>query len=284
MSAAEILSGHPPPQWMLVPVVLLGLCFGSFAGLAAWRIPEGASLVRPGSSCPLCARRIPPWRNVPLASWLIARGRSACCSRPIALRYPLCELAAGALAGLCWIAFGASVAAAGAFFLCLVLIILTAIDIERLELPDELTRPLLWAGLAFSLAPKGAPGPLPFADPPQAIAGAVAGYGILAGINLGWRLWRKTDGLGAGDPRLLAALGAWFGPAGVALVLAPAVVASGLVSAARVMSAAKSRRALAAEMPFGPFLAAGALLALFARNEAQALWDGYIEQLTWIFL
>lgn len=280
MSVADILGGYPPPLWTGLFAAYLGLCFGSFAGLAAYRIPAGIPVDRPPSFCPACKARIPPWRNLPLIGWLWRRGRSSCCDRPIPLRYPLCELATGALAVLCWHAFGITAAALGAFAVCLALVILSTIDIEHMELPDSLTQPLLWAGLLFSLAPKSPPagldGALPFASPSAAIAGAACGYAALAGLNFAWRLWRKVDGLGAGDPRLLCALGAWFGPAAVALILAVAMAAAGAVGLARMAVANARKDDL---LPLGPFLAGGALLALFAREQALALWDEYVELL-----
>ena len=177
--------------------------------------------------------------------------------------------------------FGLSLEALAAFCVCAVLVALALIDLEHGLLPDRLTLGLLWAGLAFSLAPKSsalASAALPpFPGPGQAIAGALGGYAFLWLFNQLWRILRKRDGLGLGDCKLLAAMGAWLGLNGLPLALAPAAVAGALTGLVMI---ALGRASLSAEIPFGPFLAAGGALALFAGPEL-ALFLGWAGAPGW---
>ncbi|MBN3268097.1 hypothetical protein CUR95_12640 [Bordetella bronchiseptica] len=217
---------------------------GQPGGEAACAPPPG--LTHPPSRCPHCATPL-RWRhNVPVLSWLWLRGRCAFCAAPIAARYPLVETASGALfAGIAAL-YGPTLLALALMGLAAALLALACFDIEHLLLPDCLTLPLLWAGLLANAAGMG------LATPVQAIAGAAAGYALLAGVAWAFRRRTGRDGLGLGDAKLLAALGAWLGwPALPALLLAAGLwgVAAGLLARWR-------RRA--ALQPLGPGLAFGA--------------------------
>ena len=177
-----------------------------------YRLPRSLALDKPNSFCPGCRTPI-GWRsNIPLLGFLIQGGRCAHCRERIHWRYPLSELLCAMLALAAWYVFGASPEAMAALLVCAALVALALIDLEHGLLPDRLTLGLLWAGLAYSLAPKssaaGAPAALPFPGPGQAIAGAIAGYAFLWLFNRVWRILRKRDGLGLGDCKLLAAMGA----------------------------------------------------------------------------
>lgn len=240
------------------------MSLGSFAGMLVYRLPRGLALDKPGSFCPKCRTPI-GWRsNIPLVSFLLQRGRCTDCEARIHWRYPLGELLCALLALAAWVVFGASLEAMAAILVCAALVALALIDLEHGLLPDRLTLGLLWAGLAYSLAPKssaaGMPVLLPFPAPGQAIAGAIAGYAFLWLFNRLWRILRKRDGLGMGDCKLLAAMGAWLGLNGLPLVLAPAAVAGALTG---LVIIALGRGSLSQEIPFGPFLAAGGVFALF---------------------
>ena len=229
-----------------------------------YRLPRGLALDKPRSFCPGCRTPI-GWRsNIPLISFLLQLGRCAHCSDRIHWRYPLSELLCALLALAAWFAFGASMEAVAAVLFCAALVALALIDFEHGLLPDRLTLGLLWAGLAFSLAPKssaaGMLALLPFPGPGQAVAGAIAGYGFLWLFNRVWRRLRNRDGLGLGDCKLLAAMGAWIGLNGLPLALAPAAVAGALTG---LVMMALGRSSLSTEIPFGPFLAAGGMFALF---------------------
>ena len=244
---------------------LAGLMFGSFIGMCAYRLPHGKRLTG-RSQCPGCTQLIPAWRNLPLISYAVQKGRCASCGQRIHWRYPVCEAACGALALACWQAFPTGWALIAAFALCLALVLLSVIDIEHFELPDEITRPLLWLGLFFSLTPAR------FATPSQAIAGAVLGYGALALINGLWKAIRKREAIGGGDWMLLGALGAWFGPAGAFGVLAAGALTGAAYGLAGTLFAGKT---LQQQVPFGPFLALGGIWVLLDPGNAFAR---YIEQ------
>lgn len=262
------------PVWMALPAVLLGLLLGSFVGMLAYRLPRGLALTKPRSFCPECRTPIGWKNNIPLISFAARGGRCEHCNRRIHWRYPASELICALLALACWYRFGATPEALAALLLCTTLVALALIDFEHGLLPDRLTLGLLWAGLAFSLAPKPSaahmPGLLPFPGPAEAIAGAIAGYAFLWLFNCAWRILRKRDGLGLGDCKLLAAMGAWIGLSGLPLALAPAAVAGALAGLAMI---AMGRASLSAEVPFGPFLAAGGMFALFLGPEV-ALMPG----------
>ncbi|MDE0488110.1 MAG: A24 family peptidase [Gammaproteobacteria bacterium] len=257
--------------------VLLGLALGSFAGMLVYRLPRGLALDKPGSFCPGCRTPIGWWSNIPLVGFLLQRGRCANCGKRIHWRYPLSELLCALLALFAWYAFGASPEAIAALVFCAALVALALIDFEHGLLPDRLTLGLLWVGLAYSLAPKSGggsvPALLPFPGPGQAIAGAIAGYAFLWLFNRAWRILRKRDGLGLGDCKLLAAMGAWLGFNGLPLVMVPAAVAGALSG---LLLIALGRASLSQPIPFGPFLAAGGVFALFLGPNVALLpgWTG----------
>lgn len=256
--------GQTAPAWTALIAVLIGLALGSFAGMLIYRLPRGLALDKPNSFCPGCKTPI-RWRNnVPLLGFLLQGGRCAHCRERIHWRYPLSELLCALLALAAWYVFGASPEAMAAILVCTALVALALIDLEHGLLPDRLTLGLLWTGLAYSLAPKssaaGASALLPFPGPGQAIAGAITGYAFLWLFNRVWRILRKRDGLGMGDCKLLAAMGAWLGLNGLPLVIVPAAVVGALSG---LLMIALGRASLSQPIPFGPFLAAGGVFALF---------------------
>ncbi len=261
------------PAWSGAFAVLTGLALGSFAGMTAYRLPRGLALDRPGSYCPSCRTPISFRRNIPLLSFVLLRGRCAECSGPIHWRYPASEALCGLLALACWHVFGAGLYGWAALLFCVTLVTLALIDLEHGLLPDRLTLGLLWSGLALSLVPKSAVAAnlveLPFPGPRQAVAGAITGYATLWIINLVWRVLRKRDGLGEGDMKLVAALGAWVGISGLPLIIGLSAIAGLAVGLPLVLS----RRATFSDpLPFGPFLAAGGLFMLFLGPQASYLF------------
>ncbi len=262
------------PAWTGALAVLIGLVLGSFAGMLAYRLPRGLALDKPDSFCPSCRASVGWSRNIPLVSFLIQRGRCAQCGARIHWRYPLSEALGGLLALACWYVFGAGLDAIAALLVCITLMALAVIDLEHGLLPDRLTLGLLWGGLAYSLAPKSAAAGAvlgsAFPDPGQAVAGAIGGYAFLWAVNIIWRRWRKRDGLGGGDFKLLAALGAWVGLKGLPLVVAPAAIVGAAVG---LILIALGRASLSDEIPFGPFLAAGGAFTLLLGPQAVTLLD-----------
>lgn len=257
------------PAWTGAFAVLTGLALGSFAGMLAYRLPRGMPLDRPRSFCPSCRKPVGFRHNVPIMSYVLLKGRCANCGDRIHWRYPISEGLCGLLALACWHAFGAGLHAWSALLVCATLVSLALIDLEHGLLPDRLTLGLLWSGLAFSLVPKPPAAvnlpELPFPDPGQAVAGAIAGYAALWTINLLWRVLRKRDGLGGGDMKLVAALGAWTGLNGLPLIVSLSAIAGLAVGLALIL---RGRASLSDELPFGPFLAAGGMISLLLGPKA----------------
>ncbi len=260
----ELGGGQPFPAWTGAFALLAGLALGSFAGMLAYRLPRGLALDKPDSFCPSCRHSIGWRRNIPLLSFVFLRGRCAQCGSRIHWRYPVSEACCGLLALASWYVFGAGLEAIAVLLACVALVTLALIDLEHGLLPDRLTLGLLWLGLAFSLVPKSTETgvwTMPhFPAPGQAIAGAIMGYAVLWAFNVLWQRLRKRSGLGGGDCKLLAALGAWVGLQGLPLVVAPAATAGALTG---LIMIALGRASFQTEFPFGPLLAAAGVLTLF---------------------
>jgi len=279
----------------LVLVAFLGASLGSFANVVAHRVPLGLSIVRPASRCPSCKAPVPWWGNVPVLGWLFVRARCHTCKVPISARYPLVELACGALAVALWLQLAGPALVPPTmlakvlvpWLLQLVFIValvtLTLIDLDWFLLPNEITLPLALCGLVAAFAQTRGP------TPAAAALGAVLG-GLVPWV--GMRLYGALtgrEGLGGGDWKLLMAIGAWLG----AMAL-PFVVFAGALQG--LLTAALFRRDFALAtlptlpgedapavspdvvpfaklaVPFGPFLALAALEWLFFRGEIASLW------------
>jgi leader peptidase (prepilin peptidase)/N-methyltransferase len=282
--SVEIVLSH---GWMaLLYFVFVALCVGSFLNVAIYRIPvmlkrewraqardvlelepaaepgETFNLMTPRSRCPRCATPIAAWHNVPLVSWLLLRGRCAHCSAPISARYPLVELATAIASLLVLATFGYTWLGVAAILFTWIIIVLTCIDLDTQLLPDNLTLPLLWMGLLVNMAGG-------FTDLASAVIGAVAGYLVLWCVYWAFKLITGKEGMGYGDFKLLAALGAWFGwQALPVLVLISSVV--GIVLGGAVLIARRSREAIA----FGPFLAIAGWVTLLEHDRVIAFVFG----------
>lgn len=214
---------------------------------------EPVSLSRPRSRCPACGHQIAWHENIPVLGYLLLRGRCSACSTPIGWRYPAVELGTALLfAAIAW-RFGPTVQAVLWCAVVSVLMALALIDWDTTLLPDHLTLPLLWAGLLASWA--GLTG----VSLESSLLGAVAGYGSLWAVYWAFRLLTGKEGMGAGDFKLLAALGAWLGWPALLPILIVASVAGAIVG---IGMKALSRLRGGAYVPFGPFLAAGGLLLI----------------------
>lgn len=264
------------PAWISI-CVILGLLVGSFLNVVIYRLPivlehdwkaqardilelpaddSSASpfnLVVPRSRCPGCSAPIRAWQNIPVISYLALRGRCASCGARISARYPMIEIMSGVLAGFVAWQFGAGWAALGALLFTWSLIALTFIDLDHQLLPDNITLPLLWLGLLFSLGHV-------FVSPTNAIVGAVAGYGSLWLVFQAFKLLTGKEGMGFGDFKLFAALGAWLGWQQLPLVILLASVTGAILGGLAIVLRGRDR---AQPMPFGPFLAIAGLIAFF---------------------
>jgi leader peptidase (prepilin peptidase)/N-methyltransferase len=207
----------------------------------------------PRSACPQCGHAITALENIPLLSWLWLRGRCSACGTPIGVRYPLVELLTALLsAAVAW-KWGVSMQTLGALLLVWTLIALAFIDLDTTLLPDSLTLPLVWLGLLFNLGGH-------FAGLQDAVIGAMAGYGVLWSVY--WLFKRATgkEGMGFGDFKLLAAIGAWLGWQMLPVTLLLSSVVGAAIGVAMIVLVKHDRRV---PIPFGPYLAGGGLVALF---------------------
>ncbi len=274
------------PSLLLALAGLVGLMVGSFLNVVIHRLPrmmqaaweadaaelrgeaapaaERLSLLRPRSRCPHCGSPIASWHNIPLLSWLWLRGRCAHCAAPISMRYPLVEVM-GALLAMAGVAqFGPTLAGVSAAGLGLVLITLTFIDLDTQLLPDDLTLPLLWAGLLLNLGAT-------FAPLQDAVIGAAAGYLSLWLVYWCFRLITGKEGMGYGDFKLLAALGAWLGWQALPMI----ILLSALVGAAVGIGLILLRRhERDRPIPFGPYLAGAGLLSLYFGDALRTFFPG----------
>ena len=221
-------------------------------------------LATPRSRCPHCGHQIRWYENIPVLSWLALRARCSACGTRISVRYPLVELATGVLfAAAAW-KFGPAAATLAWCAALALLVAMSMIDLDTKYLPDDLTYPLLWGGLV--VAALGWTIPLS-----TAIWGAVAGFVPLWLIAEGFALLMKRQGMGGGDLKLLAALGAWLGWQAILPILLIASIAGLCVNVPRMLLAKHGRHH---QYPFGPFLAAGGLLVIFVGTEPLLAWAG----------
>ncbi len=275
----------------LVAAIWVALCVGSFLNVVIYRMPvmlnrqwqadarafleleapdeseETFNLATPRSRCPACGTQIKAWQNIPVLSWLLLRGRCGECRTPISIRYPAIEvltavmtLAVLATFGFTWLGLAASV-------FTWVLIAATFIDFDTQLLPDQLTLPLLWLGIVVNMSDGFGTGAL--VDLHSALIGAIVGYGILWSVFWAFKLVTGKEGMGYGDFKLLAAIGAWLGwqiIPGAILIAA----LSGLIYAA--VTSIMGRRENGKPIAFGPFLAVAGWVCLINRDTVVAFF------------
>jgi leader peptidase (prepilin peptidase)/N-methyltransferase len=272
-------------------MTLLGLCVGSFLNVMAYRLPLAieqefrdacresygvpapaenelrVSLWRPGSFCPQCRTPIKFRHNLPVIGWLLLRGRCAACRAPVSVQYPIVEAVAGLMSAACVWRFGYSPELAAALVLSWGLLALTVTDLRTMFLPDNVTLPLVWLGLLLSLWGV-------FVDSRASIVGAAAGYGVLWSIYWAFKLLTGKEGMGYGDFKLMAALGAWLGwQALPQIVLLSALV--GAVVGITLMLARKAE--WSSKIPFGPYIAGAGWLALMWGESINRAYLGTLQ-------
>jgi leader peptidase (prepilin peptidase)/N-methyltransferase len=232
---------------------IFGTCIGSFLNVCIYRIPAGKSIVHPPSSCPQCGYAIRFYDNIPILSYLLLRGRCRRCRTRIPLRYPMVELITGIAALAVFLKYGLLPATAVYFVFIAVLLVITFIDIDHQIIPDRLSLPgiPLFFLLGFLV---------PFITWQDALIGILAGGGLLYGVALGYQLLTGRDGMGGGDIKLLAMIGAMIGWQGILFTIFCASLSGTLVGLALALP---SGRSMKSRLPFGPFLAAGAIAYVF---------------------
>jgi len=263
------------PVAFTATVAILGLIVGSFLNVVIHRLPkmlerewqlqcaelrgepapefEPLTLSSPRSRCPQCGHAIAAWENIPILSYLMLRGRCKSCASPIGVRYPIIEGLTALLSGLVAWHFGYSWLGLGALLLVWALIPLAFIDLDTQLLPDTITLPLLWLGLLFNLSGT-------FTDLKSAIIGSVAGYLSLWAVYWLFKLATRKEGMGYGDFKLLAAIGAWLGWQ----ILPLTILLSSLVGAVvGIFLIVATKHGRSVPIPFGPYLAAAGIIALF---------------------
>lgn len=246
---------------LIAVAAIYGLVLGSFLNVVVHRVPRGMSVLRPRSHCPSCGALIRWFDNIPVLSWVLVRAKCRRCGVHISVRYPLVELASAGVVVAVVGRFGLSVAAAAALVLGALLLALALIDLEHFLLPDVLTLPGLGVGLVFSFL-GGLVGPR------DAVIGAALGAALPYLVIVLYRLVRGVEGMGLGDVKLLAMIGAFLGWQGVLLTLCLGACAGALLGVGLIV-AGKGRADT--ELPFGTFLCAAALVVLFARQPLLAL-------------
>ena len=266
--------------------VILGLMIGSFLNVVIHRLPKMMerewhnnclelqgkevpeqpkySIVTPRSACPSCGHQITAMENIPIASYMMLGGKCKGCKAKISMRYPLVEAITGALLGAVAYKYGYSYTTLFAWIFTLALIALTFIDFDTQLLPDDITLPLLWLGLLFNLNSG-------FSDLKSAVIGAILGYLILWSVYWLFKLVTGKEGMGYGDFKLLAAIGAWFGWQIIPAVILLSSVVGAVMGIALIAFKGKGRNTA---IPFGPFLALGGIAALFFGQQLAGFYLG----------
>ena len=283
---ADYLAGLLAQQPLVVYafVLMFGLLIGSFLNVVILRLPvmlerdwdlqarqilglpapeqlPPFDLIRPNSTCPGCKRAIRAWENVPVISYLALKGRCAGCGMKISVRYPLVEMLTGILSVLVVMKFGLTPAGLACLLLTFVLIAASVIDYDHQIIPDNLSLPLVWLGLIVNYFDVL----VPFA---AAFWGAIGGYLVLWSVYQVFKLVTGKEGMGFGDFKLLAALGAWLGWQALPLVIILSSFAGAIIGGSLILLG----RDRARPIPFGPYLAIAGFVALIFGEEIMARW------------
>ncbi|SES96038.1 type 4 prepilin peptidase 1 Aspartic peptidase. MEROPS family A24A [Nitrosomonas marina] len=271
---------------LITLTAVLGLMVGSFLNVVIYRLPKmierswqqqcaefrgeqveaapAFNLATPRSNCPHCQHKLAFWENIPVISYLFLQGRCSECRSPISMRYPMIEVFTGVISGFVAWHFGWGWQMVAALFFVWSLIALAAIDIDTHLLPDNITLPLMWLGILVNMQ-NG------FTNLHSAVIGAVAGYLSLWMVYWVFKLITGKEGMGFGDFKLLAAIGAWLGWSILPLVILFSSLVGAMVGVGLIIAAKLNKDVM---IPFGPYLAGGALIALFWGQEINHAYFG----------
>jgi len=285
MSVFYYLQTHP--SLFIFSMTMLGLCIGSFLNVVIYRLPkmmeqdwheqccelldiknenesaqQKVNLIFPGSSCPSCQHKITALENIPVISYLFLKGRCSSCKTKISLQYPIIEMFTGlATAYVAW-HFGFSLQTLCAVFLTWALICISMIDLEHSLLPDDITLPFMWLGLACNTFGV-------FTDIYSSLIGAMLGYSILWIIFMSFKAATGKEGMGYGDFKLLALLGAWLGWQYLPLIILLSSITASIIGLAMIIFKGRDK---AAAFPFGPYLAIAGWITLIWGKELTGLY------------
>jgi len=279
MSVIQLLQAQP--VFFVIAMALLGLIIGSFLNVVIYRLPimmqqdwqkqccelldiknengeeQQVNLIFPGSSCPACQHKITALENIPVISYLFLKGRCKSCNAKISPQYPLIEILTGLTTAYITWHFGFSLQTLFAVLLTWALICLSVIDLEHSLLPDDITLPFMWLGLACNIFGI-------FTDITSSLIGAMLGYSILWLIFMSFKVITGKEGMGYGDFKLLALLGAWLGWQSLPLIILLSSITASIIGIAMIIFKGKDK---AAAFPFGPYLAIAGWITLLWGEE-----------------
>jgi leader peptidase (prepilin peptidase)/N-methyltransferase len=241
----------------LITAFIFGICIGSFLNVCIFRLPAGKSIVHPPSSCPGCNAAIRFYDNIPVLSWFILRGQCRNCHAPIAFRYVMVELLGGFMAVCVYLRFGPSVQGIIYFGFIAALLVITFIDIDYHIIPDVISLPGILLGFAASFF-------IPTLNWMDSLLGILAGGGSLYAVAWGYERITGKEGMGGGDIKLLGMIGAFIGWQGVLLTI---FMGSAIGTLVGLIDMRVKKKDMKMRIPFGPFLALGAIIHLFLGNE-----------------
>jgi len=279
MSVIQLLQAQP--VFFVITMALLGMCVGSFLNVVIYRLPkmmqqdwqeqccelldiknekgeeQQVNLIFPGSSCPACQHKISALENIPVISYLFLKGRCKSCNVKISPQYPLIEILTGLTTAYITWHFGFSLQTLFAVLLTWALICLSVIDLEHSLLPDDITLPFMWLGLACNIFGV-------FTDITSSLIGAMLGYSILWFIFMSFKVITGKEGMGYGDFKLLALFGAWLGWQSLPLIIILSSITASIIGIAMIIFKGKDK---AAAFPFGPYLAIAGWITLLWGEE-----------------
>jgi leader peptidase (prepilin peptidase)/N-methyltransferase len=234
-------------------IFLLGCCLGSFLNVCIYRLPQNLSIISPRSFCPRCRTQIRSYDNIPLLSYFLLRGRCRNCGEKISWRYPLVEAITGILAVALFLKYGLSLSFFAFLAFTMALLVITFIDLDHRVIPDVISLPGIVIGFLFSFFQ-------PNVSVLESLIGVAAGGGSLFVVALAYEAVAKREGMGGGDVKLLAMIGAWMGWKAVLFTLFFASISGTLIGGGAMLIHKQGRHYA---IPFGPFLASSALAYLF---------------------
>lgn len=242
-----------PDKLILIAPFIFGAVIGSFLNVCIYRLPLGLSIVSPASRCPACGARVPFYYNIPVISYFWLGGRCAYCKTPLSFLYPFVEALTGAFCAALFVKFGLTPSFGAYFAFVSALIVITFIDLEHRIIPDVISLPGIAAGILASFF-------LPYPGVVNSVIGAIAGVGLLLGVATAYFYLSASEGMGGGDVKLLGMIGAFLGWRGVLVTILTGSFLGAVVGVIMISLYGKTSKYA---LPFGPFLALGAVIYLF---------------------